>query len=387
MKVYKSLASASLVAALAVFVAPTIGRANVGSTETEVLERISGENRMATAVEISQDMFTDDHSVHYAVVVSGETHADALAAGPLARLKGGPLLLTSRDMLDDVTRDELDRVLNKDVASLSNGGSITGQLGEYTSPEAKVIIVGGESAVSQDVEDEILAIRGEGKLEVMRIEGADRYDTALNVALFMDQIRGESAKWAFLANGEAYADAMAASAIASNKNICDSTMPILLTRQEELSDSTASYLGQVAAMTGEATTPKLEKVYVLGGEVRISEDIVTYLDQFVMDVTRIAGPNRYGTAANLAETFFGVDNPPSKIGIARGDDFADALAAGPFMGKHGGPLLLVEPNVLPDETYSYLLGHKDHIKGGWVLGGVEAVIDGVKTAVEDVYMD
>jgi len=367
---------------------PLSAAANVDASTTFAvteLERISGEDRYETAVNISQEVFDTDHSLPYAVVVSGETHPDALAAGPLARLKGGPLLLVTRDTLPQGTADELDRVLKTNIVATG----VQAQTGSQTGPAAKVIIVGGESAVSMEVEDAIKAIREEGDIETMRIEGADRYDTALNVALYMDQVRGgESSKWAFLANGDAYPDAMAASAIASNKLICDDLIPILLTREDELPASTATYLGQVALTTGSTpTVPKLEKVFVLGGEARVSQDIVDYLDMFVQDVERIAGPNRFGTASNLAETFFGVTNPPSNIGVARGDDFADALAAGPFMGKKNGPMLLVEPEVVPDETYAYVLGHKDDILGGWVLGGTNAVSDGVKSAIEAVYLD
>lgn len=378
---FKRFVAGSAVLVLALVVMPT--SASATSYAITELERISGTDRYETAVNISQEIFDTDNSVPYAVLVSGETHPDALAAGPLARLKGGPLLLTMRDSLPMVTSDELDRVLKTNLTAQS----VEARPGTGTSFASKVIIIGGESAVSAEVEQAVKDIRSD--IDTMRIEGADRYDTALNVALYMDQVRGNvSATKAFLANGEAYPDAMAASAIASNKQLNGEVSPILLTREDELPASTATYLGQVAVTTGSTvTTPMLETVYVLGGEARISQDIVDYIDQFTNDVIRIAGPNRYGTASNLAETFFGVSNPPAYIGVARGDDFADALAAGPFMGKKNSPMLLVEPDMLPDETYAYLLGHKDDILGGWVLGGVTAVSDAVKASVEDVYMD
>jgi len=380
------LGNAALVLSMAFFVFPLVSNADVtarpGGSTPAVLERISGADRMETAVQISNELYPDDHTKKYAVLVSGESHADALAAGPLATLKSAPLLLSNKSALPESTMMELDRILKTDITATAVEAD--GNVDPIFA--ATVIIVGGESAVSAQVEQEIKDIRED--IDTMRIQGADRYDTALEVALYMDQIRGYSSKWAFLANGEAYADAMAASAIASDKTICPDLMPILLTRTDSIPDSTAQYLGEIALTSGSTPTPpKLEKVYVLGGEARVSTEVFNYVDQIVDETIRVAGPNRYGTAANLAETFWGAGNPASKIGVARGDDFADALAAGPFMGNMHGPMLLVEPAELPDETYAYLLGHKDDIYGGWVLGGVEAVSNAVKGSVESVYMD
>lgn len=372
-----------VIAIAALLVWPVSGQAIYVAPTPEPLERISGEHRAATAAELSKVMHPDDHMSPYAVLVSKENHADALAAGPMAAMKGAPLLVTAQDSLDGVTATELDRVLKTNLGVLS----LRPGTGGTTTPAAKVIIVGGESAISADVEQAVKDIRAD--IETMRIFGTDRFSTAVEVAKFMDSIRGYSSKWAFVANGEAYPDAMAAASVGSDKLVCPDFMPILLTRDTELPQVTADYLSSVAITGAMAIppAPMLEKIFALGGLTRISQEVFDAIDALVGEEVRIAGDDRYMTATEIANTFYGAGNEPDLIGVTRGDYWADALAAGPFFGKKHVPTLLVEPELLPDETYNYVLGYKDVIMGGWVVGGLDAVSDGVKASVEDVYIN
>ena len=64
-----------------------------------------------------------------------------------------------------------------------------------------------------------------------------------------------------------------------------------------------------------------------------------------VDFQRLAGPDRYATAAAVSRAIYPSGVPV--VHIARGDKFPDALAAGPAAAAAGGPVLIVEPTRLP----------------------------------------
>ena len=112
--------------------------------------RLAGSNRTKTAVEISKAGFEKADTV---VLASGNDFPDALAGGPLAYALRAPILLV-RGRLDDATREEIARLEAK-----------------------KVVILGGELAVSKAVEEELAE-----KYEVERVAGQNRYKTAVAIA-------------------------------------------------------------------------------------------------------------------------------------------------------------------------------------------------------------
>lgn len=85
-------------------------------------------------------------------------------------------------------------------------------------------------------------------------------------------------------------------------------------------------------------------------------------------VVRVAGGDRYETAAEVAATFAaGVD----RVFLATGEDFPDALAVGPIAGREEFPVLLVERGTIPDAT----AGALERLDPGaiTILGGEVAV--------------
>ncbi|TLM74799.1 MAG: cell wall-binding repeat-containing protein, partial [Actinobacteria bacterium] len=85
-------------------------------------------------------------------------------------------------------------------------------------------------------------------------------------------------------------------------------------------------------------------------------------------VTRIAGPDRYRTAA--AASAFGW-NTGGTVVIATGANFPDALCGAPLAHAYGGPILLTPPAALPASVTAEIarLGATSAI----VLGGTGAV--------------
>ena len=75
---------------------------------------------------------------------------------------------------------------------------------------------------------------------------------------------------------------------------------------------------------------------------------------------------------------------PAAHDLARGDEFADALAGGPHAGVNGGVILLtVNPTTLGTVTAAYLAEESITVEEGHVFGGPAAVSADVMAAATD----
>ncbi|MGQ0616075.1 MAG: cell wall-binding repeat-containing protein [Acidimicrobiia bacterium] len=262
--------------------------------------RIAGADRYATAVALSQVAYPS--SAPAVVVASGETFADGLVAGPLAARLGGPVLLTARDALPDVVAAELRRL----------------------GPGA-VIVMGGTSAVSPAVADAVGAAAGQAPT---RIGGADRYGTAALAAAAVP----EGAAVVFVATGADFADALAGAAAAAAADTS-----VLLVPRQGVPTAVAQQLGRIGPA----------QLLVLGGAAAVSDDVVAALAPYSPSVVRLAGPDRFATAAAVAA---GRYPTVTQTVLAAGLDFPDALAAGPLAALRGAPVLLSRPTCAPSPT-------------------------------------
>jgi putative cell wall-binding protein len=283
--------------------------------------RVAGSDRIDTAIEAS---FFSPTLAHAVVVARSDQYADALAGAPLAVARDAPMLLNPTAALDWRVKAEIERALPK-------GGT--------------VFLLGGLSALSQAVEDEIA---GDG-YHVIRYQGADRYATAIAIA---SSGLGDPGTL-FLTTGTGFADALPAGPAAAEK-----TGAILLTNGATMPASVQAY---IAAHPG-ATR------YAVGGPAAAADP----------GATPIVGADRYDTAKRVASTFF---TQPLTVGIASGLGFADALGGGTAVAEAGGPLLLTEPATLPTATRDYLASNKASITEAYVFGGTTAVRPEVETAI------
>jgi spore germination protein YaaH/putative cell wall-binding protein len=96
-------------------------------------------------------------------------------------------------------------------------------------------------------------------------------------------------------------------------------------------------------------------------------------DRFVKRATRLAGADRYATAAAVSAAAF-----PTGVAaayVATGATFPDALASGPAAAVAGAPVLLTQPGSLPQVTAAELSRLRP--QRIYVLGGPGAVSDTV----------
>ncbi len=166
-----------------------------------------------------------------------------------------------------------------------------------------------------------------------RLAGSDRYETAaaVSAAVFPADV-----PVAFVASGEDFPDALAAGPVAARLG-----GPVLLVDRDWVPTSTADELARLSP----------DEIVIVGGTGVISPEVEAGLRSFAGRVSRIAGADRYGTAAALADL---VTTPVSTVYVATGENFPDALAAAPLVAAEGSPLLLVSSTEVPGPVRSAL---------------------------------
>ena len=202
----------------------------------------------------------------------------------------------------------------------------------------------------------------DGAPAVQRVAGANRYETA---AAASRAGFSPGVAVAFVATGADYPDALAAgpAAIAGRG-------PVLLTTRDALPSATATELDRL----------RPGRIVVVGGASAVSDAVLDELRSHTAgDVTRIAGADRYDTAARLSAATF--DPGVGAVFVATGTGFADGLAGGAAAGFAGGPVLLVTPSSIPSVTSTEL---RRLAPGSiTVLGGPAAVAPEVEQQLHD----
>lgn len=231
------------------------------------------------------------------LLASAHTFPDALAGGPLASDRDLPILLTTPTSVPSTTMQAL-----RDLGTTD------------------VIILGGTAAVSERVEEQL---RDAG-LRPRRVFGETRVHTAARIARILKAPTGR----VFLASADSWPDSASASVPAS---LADA--PLLLTPTNELHPLTAKTMTEMG----------VTDVVVAGGNKAVSDGVVAELEDLGFRVERVSGPDRFATSAALAtwsQQHGGTD--PYTAMLARGDDFSDALIAGPLGAKERKAVLLVD---------------------------------------------
>lgn len=195
-----------------------------------------------------------------------------------------------------------------------------------------------------------------------RLGGADRYATAALVS--KDQFADKSAGAGIIATGIDYADGAVAGPLAT---LLGGTL--LLATRTSLPGVTATELKRTVALD--------KPIYLLGGTAALGNQVENAVRALgYQDINRIAGVDRYSTAVAIAKFF--PNNLLTQAAIARGDNYADALAMGAPAARDKFPILLTRPNSLPSTTRDFIASHSA-IQVAHIAGGTAAV----STAVAD----
>ncbi len=220
-----------------------------------------------------------------------------------------------------------------------------------------LIVAGGPAAVTDTVVADLEAATGSTSA---RLAGPNRFATAAAVA---DAFPVGAP--AYVAWGGGAADALAGGPAAARDG-----GPILLTETDRLPAETVTALERLAP----------SGITVLGGTAVVSPAVEAALAELTDGaVTRLAGPDRYATAAAVAGTFAA---PVAEVFVASGESFADALSAAQAAGLAGVPVLLTATHELPAATMQALQDLDPATVT--VVGGPAAVADSVVLQLEDL---
>lgn len=299
--------------------------------------RVAGEDRIATAVAVSQAVHEEAATV---LVARADDYADALAGGPLAVQVAGPLLLSDRAALSPATAEEIAR------------------LGAETA-----VLLGGEAALTATVAADL----EEAGVTVERLAGSNRFDTAAQVAErlgYASEVLLVQGNHADPARG--WPDALSASAIGSALR-----QPILLTETTRLPSETAAVLSDEQDVT------------IIGGTAAVSEAVATQVAGSVATVERVAGADRFATTAAAADAAILRGLAPTQVWLATGANFADGLVAGTAAGATGGIILLVDPATLDGtaDVARWLRDHGASVDTARVVGGTTSISTQVQQEV------
>lgn len=195
----------------------------------------------------------------------------------------------------------------------------------------EVYLLGGYNSLSKDLEKQLDNIGISSK----RIAGVSRYDTAKLVAEEI-QAKHDILGPTYYADGKNFPDALASGPlVVKNKGL-------LL-----LSDGSPISGNNVIALGGPKSVPG--------------------------DVKRISGPNRYGTALEIADEF----KRPTAL-LVDGSNYPDALSAGALASKVKANIILTDPNNITESVDNALRNYEKVI----IIGGYNSVSENIEKTIK-----
>ncbi|MDQ0482575.1 cell wall-binding repeat-containing protein [Guptibacillus hwajinpoensis] len=304
--------------------------ANNADAATLQVDRLAGETRLHTAIEIANKGWPDgvDNEEKAVILARADKPADALSAAGLSGVKDAPILLTYPSKLHQDVLDEIMRL-----------------------GTSKVYVLGGTTAISENV---ITQLR-DAKLDVKRIAGENRFETAveINREAGLDQNNH-----AYLVNGVTVADALSASSSAAINQT-----PIYLATKNTIP----------------AKLPKtIKEITIVGGNAVVSANLEDEFKNNNVIVNRIQGSNRFETNLELIKT---TESSSKNILFVRGisskaetEDYPDAVTAGGLAHRLDATVFLLHPKGSnQDKAVKNYLNQQDY--NAYILGGLNAVPD------------
>ncbi|QDO87122.1 hypothetical protein FNH13_01265 [Ornithinimicrobium ciconiae] len=198
------------------------------------VKRLGGANRYETAGHVA-GQFPSGLDVVY--VATGTNYPDALAAAARAGYNNGPVLLVQPNQVPSVTRSAMTR------------------LKPY-----RVVVLGGETAVSPAVASELRSLTRSGTLQ--RVFGPDRYATAAELASYYPN----GVDTVVVATGQEFPDALSGAAHAG-----DAHGPVLLVTKNGVFQNTRDVLEALGA----------KNILVVGGTSVISTKVEGILEDYL----------------------------------------------------------------------------------------------------------
>lgn len=329
---------------------PTTAEAADGGTVTATIR--TNPLEISVSANPAETAVGDTFQIKASIRNSGDTSVDATAAS-ISFDSSGLILDGSKDLnLNTLPPDET-MTSRWDFHALEEGNYILVVEAEARDPQTHDLMVVQASV--------IVTVKSAA---VFRDSGPDRYGTAAAISAgdFADP---DLVNIVFVATGENFPDGLAGAAVAGKLGA-----PLLLVRGDSIPQVIADELARLDPDT----------IVILGGSHVVSNAVAAALGNYATTVVRLAGVDRYATAAEISQYGYPADGSATQVVIATGTNFADALPGGPAAAKVGGPLLLTDreslPQVIRDEIVRL---NPDRIV---VLGGTAAISQAVFNELE-----
>ncbi len=307
-------------------------RSKVRSYDREVtaMQRVSGSDRYATAAELAAA--AHPFGVDTVYITRGDDIIESLTVGAAAARNDDALLLTRSSSLPAATARQI-KLLEPD----------------------EVIVVAEASRITPSVIAQISAVTD---APITRVRSTDQYDLAAGLAGQWSQ-----SSVVYVASGQEPADALAGGAAAAHDDA-----PLLLSTDRAMPASTQQELARLQP----------REVVLLGGTARIPASAVQDVRRNVPGavVTRIAGADRYATAALVSGQRF-EDSP--RAFLANGRASIDAIAGTQYAAASDSPVLLTSKACHSAQVDSAMSGLDADLRV--LLGGRAQLDDASASAV------
>jgi hypothetical protein len=293
------------------------------------------------ATAVSQRRFAAGAASHV-VLARHDVFADALAGAALTAK--GPLLLTERTVLPELTAGELRRVLPDD---------------------GHIYLLGGPQAIGTKIEETLT----EAGYRVTRLAGETRYETAVAVG---DVVRSLNPDVKIVAlarsNGRTATDSAAwADSVTGGAWAARAGVPILVTGTKGVHPAVAAAL----------TRWRPQRTVLFGGEQALSAAVA----EKVPHPMRVAGDDRAATAAAISSELWSQPRGYVFTNGYRDDGWAFGLAAAGLAADLRAPLLVVNRDLLPEATRRHLSGCRIPSSNYTLIGGHPIIGSGVEAAL------
>ncbi|GAA0731765.1 cell wall-binding repeat-containing protein [Clostridium oceanicum] len=308
----KNLKSLTNYAISSLILATAVSGTNVKAA-TGKIDLIGGANRYETSAKVAKANWTK--GAENVIIASGEDYADALSASVLAKKLDAPILLTRKGQLETSVKNAVKKLNPKNV-----------------------FILGGEGAISKNVEKEV------GNAKITRLQGKDRFATNIAIANYLVEKEGVNASDVLVVNGkQAFSDGLSVAPVAAAQE------KLLLIVSNDLGDAKEAI---------KFVKDHNSKVTVVGSETMVPSSVYNGLNA----QKRVkGGHDRFETNLNILKTFNLEKGKKMYFANAQGDKFPDALVASALAGKFNSPLVLVngQGSNADNNAINYIKEHAD----------------------------
>ena len=232
------------------------------------------------------------------------------------------------------------------------------------------------------------------KFPVQRLEGSNRFETAVKVAKENADIKTVAENGNIvLVNSESLVDGLAAAPLAAsvvnNGNTVGGTggnwdgeqynyvAPILLTNANGIPKETKDYMKEVVAHQRVGALDKVT-VYLVGGEAVISKAVENDLKEIGLRVVRAGGKDREATSLKVAELMKKDTNATAytETFLVGANGEADAMSIASYAAENKTPVIVESVHGISEDTVEFLKGYKNDNFAGknvTIIGGETVV--------------